>query len=327
MIDIIHAMRCSNGADRFAPAPLFPLWPDDPLHRATAAWTTAPSGDRLRIAVLEPAAPCRGAVLLSAGRSEAIEKYGETAGDLAGRGFAVLIQEWAGQGLSGRYLADPSPAHMVGGWRRPLANLSHLLDLAESFLPKPWIAMGHSMGGGLTALALAEGERRFASAMLCAPMLAPLTRPTPFRVARMAARLMTALGRGDRPARTRPVLADVPFARNVLTHDPARYARIVALFREHPELYVAEPTWRWVEFATGLPAVLLAPGAPERIACPVAVVAAGEDALVDGRAIAAFCARLRSGRLVEIAGAYHEILAETDAVRAVFWRSFDALVG
>ena len=36
-------------------------------------------------------------------------------------------------------------------------------------------------------------------------------------------------------------------------------------------------------------------------------------------------ARLRRGRYVEIPGAYHEILQETDDVQAVFWREFDAL--
>jgi lysophospholipase len=35
---------------------------------------------------------------------------------------------------------------------------------------------------------------------------------------------------------------------------------------------------------------------------------------------------LPNGRLVEVPGAHHEILQETDDIRGVFWEAFDALV-
>jgi lysophospholipase len=35
--------------------------------------------------------------------------------------------------------------------------------------------------------------------------------------------------------------------------------------------------------------------------------------------------RFPRGEYIEISGAYHEILQETDDLRAVFWREFDAL--
>jgi lysophospholipase len=56
-------------------------------------------------------------------------------------------------------------------------------------------------------------------------------------------------------------------------------------------------------------------------------VAAGEERLVDNAKLKAIAARLPHGRYVEIPGAYHEILMETDALRAPLWREFDALAG
>ena len=62
-----------------------------------------------------------------------------------------------------------------------------------------------------------------------------------------------------------------------------------------------------------------------RIGMPVTIVAAGEDKLVDNAALRTVAARLPHGRYVEIPGAFHEILQETDDVQAVFWREFDGI--
>jgi len=52
----------------------------------------------------------------------------------------------------------------------------------------------------------------------------------------------------------------------------------------------------------------------------------GQD-LVDSAGARLVAARMPRGRYVEAPGAYHEVLQETDAIRAVFWREFDALAG
>ena len=65
----------------------------------------------------------------------------------------------------------------------------------------------------------------------------------------------------------------------------------------------------------------------EAIAIPVTIVAAGDDSRVlttDEKAVAA---RIPKGRYVEIAGAFHEILVETDDIRAQFWAAFDETMG
>ncbi|MGH6970770.1 MAG: alpha/beta fold hydrolase, partial [Caulobacteraceae bacterium] len=264
-------------------------------------------------------------VVVSPGRTEAIEKYFETAGELTGRGFVALVHDWRGQGLSKRLLPEPLKGH-ASGYADFLTDYAALIAAFEARLPKPWIAVGHSMGGCLTALALAKGERRFAAAALSAPMLGVFTQPLAPPLTKALARLMAAAGLGGAlvPG-ARLGTPPAAFEANILTHDPARYARNVGQVAAHPALDLGPPTWGWLDFAFAAMGELAhGPGAPN-VAIPVTVVGAGEDRLVDNAAVRATTARFAKGRFVEAPGAFHEILQETDPVRALFWREFDAL--
>ena len=42
--------------------------------------------------------------------------------------------------------------------------------------------------------------------------------------------------------------------------------------------------------------------------------------------MARFANRLKAGRMIQLSGARHELLQETDAIRAQFWAAFDAFV-
>jgi len=262
--------------------------------------------------------------VLSPGRTEPIEKYFETIADLAGRGFVVLAHDWRGQGLSQRLLSDPMKGH-AGSAKDFLADHRALLDAFEPRLPKPWLALGHSMGGCLVLLALASGEDRLAGAALSAPMLAVSTSPWPRAVAHVLVWLAHRFGASQAyvGARYDP-LAD-RFAVEVLTHDRARYERYKAQLRACPDLALSAPTWGWLEFALRAGDALAAPGALERVDIPVALVLAGADRLVVNAASRAAAVRLPQGQCAEILGAFHEILMETDDRRAQFWRAFDRM--
>ncbi len=290
---------------------------------ATAEWFTGAGGVRLRAALFPAAGTPRGSVVLSPGRTEAIEKYYEVAGLLNARGFSVVIHDWRGQGLADRLLPNRLLGH-AAGFKDFLADYAALLAAFEARLPKPWIAVGHSMGGCLTLLALAEGERRFSAAALSAPMLGVRTGAVPRPAARMIAASLASIGQGGR-AVPGPAAATTPFESNIVTHDRARYARNEGLIEACPDLALGMPTWGWLDFAFAATARLAKGAGVPRIAIPVTVVAAGDDVLVDNAALEIVTGRLPAGRYLEVPGAFHEILQETDAVQAVFWREFDAL--
>jgi lysophospholipase len=288
-----------------------------------AWWFDGADGARLRAALLPASGAPRGSVVLSPGRTEPIEKNFETAQRLADGGFAVLVHDWRGQGLSQRALSDRLLGH-AEGYEPFLCDYEALLDTFGGDLPWPWIALGHSMGGALTLLALAKGEGRFAGAVLSAPMMGVLTGQVPRPVARGLASLLTSIGRGGRPV-FGPPGAPAPFEANVLTHDPVRYARNLALVAHAPDLALGLPTWGWLAFAFAAARELERGPGVARVEIPVTVVAAGEEALVDNAAMRGVTARLPHGRFVTIEGARHEILQETDALQAPFWVEFDDL--
>ena len=193
-------------------------------------------------------------------------------------------------------------------------------------MPRPWLAIGHSMGGCLTALVLAMGERRVSAAVLSAPMFGIHLGGVPEPVVRGLAAVSTSVGLGatlvpgsrlDEPA--------APFEDNILTHNAARYARNNALVAAHPDLALGPPTFGWLQFAFHAMDELRTGQGVTQVETPVTVVAAGDDRIADNRLIREVTERFPKGRYVEVPGASHEILQETDEVRAVFWREFDVL--
>ena len=311
----------------FEPAPLVDI-PEDPVPPgAEADWFVGAGGTKLRAALFTPPGRARGSVVLSGGRTEPIEKYFETIGDFMERGFVVLAHDWRGQGLSARELPDRLKGH-AKGYRSFLEDYRRLLDAYADRLPKPWIAVGHSMGGCLTLLALAHGERRFAGAVLSAPMLGLQFGGVSPVAAGAMTWLNVTLGRANRYTlgqAGKPF--DDTFEGNILTHDQRRFARHRAQIRANPDLALGGPTYGWLDFAIRATAFLARPERLRGVTVRVEIVSAGEDKLVDIAAQAAAARNLPQGRQVVVPGAYHEILMETDDMRNIFLRVFDALTG
>ena len=288
---------------------------------AVAEWFTGAGGARLRAALFPAKGAVRGSVMLSGGRTEPIEKYFEVVGELNARGFTVLAHDWRGQGLSQRLLPDRLRGHASGS-DDFVADYAALIAAFEARLPTPWLAVGHSMGGCLTALVLARGERRFVGAVLSAPMLGLYTTPIPPPLARLLAGTLALIGLGGGGT---PGGDAASFETNILTHDPRRYARNVGLVAAHPDLALGAPTWGWLAFAfSAMGELQKGPGVP-KVETPVIIVAAAEDRIVDNAGTRLVASRFPHGRYVEAPGAFHEVLQETDEIRATFWREFDAL--
>jgi lysophospholipase len=279
-------------------------------------------GHRQRSALF-PAADPVGTVVLSTGRTEFIEKYAEVIGELLQRRYTVLIHDWRGQGLSARLLPDALKGH-ADRFHDLVDDYRAMLDHYEAHLPKPWIDLSHSMGGCLVMLVLARGERRLSASIQTAPMLGIKPQRNPFL--RAAVWTMAHAGFANRyalGAEDDPYLAT--FETDRLTHDETRYERTRKLIVEHPDLALGGVTWGWVESA--FEAISWLRRAPEvaRIEIPVTILSAAHEGLVDNEGQQKIASRLPHCRIVGIPGAFHEILMETDDIRAVFWREFEAL--
>ncbi len=291
-----------------------------------AVWTESADGVRLRLAVLGPAtgARCLGTVLLFPGRTEFVEKYGPAATDLARRGFACVSIDWRGQGLSDRMLDDPATGH-VGTFAEYQRDVDALMAAVEAWnLPRPYFLIGHSMGGAIGLRAIHQGLP-VAAALFTAPMWGIRLHPAIRPVARILSALSHATGYGHTYAPgTRPAnyISVTPFADNTLTTDPEMFDWMRQQIAAQPELSLGGPSMSWLNAALReIRELQTLP--PPAIRCE-AWIGSGER-IVDSQSIRALVARWPDGRLVEVAGAAHEIMMERPETRLALYDAAAAL--
>ena len=267
----------------------------------------------------------RASVVLVSGRSEFIEKYFETIGDLQSRGFAVATMDWRGQGLSERLLPVREKGHIrdFGVFR---SDLSVFMDkVVGERLPGPYVLLAHSMGGAPALQMLADGDNRFCCAVLCSPM----TRLYDNLFKQIGVR---ALGEAaSRIGLSRYAIAgtkehSMAFEGNVLTSDRVRHERFRALQAAAPNATIHEPTYGWLRAATQAMDDIHKPGRFENLHTPTLILSAQNDHLVRARdhGWIAKQSPLISRKIIE--GSLHEIMMERDEIRDRFWREFDEFV-
>jgi lysophospholipase len=191
--------------------------------------------------------------------------------------------------------------------------------------PRPVLALCHSMGAHIAMRALAEnGSGPFAAGLLVSPMTG-LRREAMLRSVLMLMPEVPAVEErylfGTGPFL---VLAR-EFHSNFVTHDERRYRFTEDWFAADPRLALGGPTIGWARQAVRSMTAVLAPGYLERIELPLLLLSAGEDRLIDPKTHGPVAARLRRGEHLDIAEARHEIIMETDDIRAGFWQAFDRL--
>ncbi len=302
--------------------------PDNPAPPGGVATTLrAADGMSLRVARWHPAGEPLGSILIGAGRAEFIEKYFETIGELLARRLAVVVFDWRGQGLSGRELDNSRKGH-IDDFSLYERDLDAVVEQTlEPFCPRPWFALGVSMGATVL-LDQARGDRSpFERLALIAPIIDVYGLRFP-RFDRALAETLDTVGLGAAyiPGGGGASKYAKPFAGNPFTSDERRYARTAATVAAAPSLSIGDPTIGWVNAAFRLMARFADPEYPRRVLTPALVFGAGADRIVDSRAVEAFSTRLKAGRSLVVPHARHELLMERDVFRQQFWSAFDAYI-
>lgn len=310
-----------------APLVLLPENPAPP--GAQSQWLTLPEGIRLRAVFWTPDKAGiphpHGTVFIFNGRTEFAEKYFEVAGELIARGFAVATLDWRGQGLSERLLEDPRKGH-IDDFASYGRDLDFFMQETAPHLPRPFFGLAHSMGAHNLLRWLHENPGVFEGVVLSSPMLGLLLGgPSMRQFLRRLVSLMVKFGREHRyvPGGSSEAVDGTPFEQNILTSDPERYARIVALARQEPLLGLGAPTLGWLDAAFRSMEITRATDFLKGIETPLLILGAGADTLVDSEASRLVAKALPHAEFVTVAGSRHEILMERDPFRSQFWRAFD----
>lgn len=286
-------------------------------------------GIALRFALWEPTvADRKGTVCLFGGRGEYIEKYFETIADLRHRGFFVATMDWRGQGGSARLLRNPRKGHVESftDYDKDLA-----IFMREIVLPDcrpPYFALSHSMGGNVLLRAACLKDCWFDRMVLVAPMLRIVELPFSELLTGKLTEVAMFLGLGDAyiPGGNGKATDQKAFAGNDLTSDEIRFKRNKAVLDEAPDLGIGSPTIGWLHAALDSMELVGSFDFPANVHTPVLMLAAGNDKVVDSRAIEELAMQLKAGAQIVIDGAQHEILQERDRLREQVWAAFDAFV-
>jgi lysophospholipase len=253
-------------------------------------------------------------VLLFPGRTEYIEKYGQTAQELADRGLATLAIDWRGQGLADRLLDDALIGHVeaFSDYQKDVAAM--MRAARELHLPRPFFLLAHSMGGCIGLRAVMEGLGVQAAAFT-GPMWGIYVKPHLRTVANLLSRTMPRLGRGHLlpPGTVRtPYVLTEPFDENMLTTDPEMYDMMRDQLRAHPELSLGGPSYVWLREAFTETIHLAGRSAPS---LPTVTFLGSNERIVGVPRIHQRMESWKNGRLEVIEGAEHEVLMEQHALR------------
>jgi len=276
-----------------------------------------PGRGRIRSAWWRPAQGAVATVVLLGGRCEFIERYQELAEYWLDLGYQAFSFDWRGQGLSDRFVPDQ---------RGHIPDFALLRDDLAWLLARevaghqvgPLVLFGHSMGGLLALMALADRLAPVAATILSAPMVAIDTGFWPPGLARVAAGVICRLGFGRHYAfgegDYRP-LTDDALADSLLTHDTGRLQWLRRTLQEQPGLVVGGVTFGWLDAAFRACARVTEPGVPEGIVTPVLVLSAGRDRLVPEASQELLARRLPASVLHRYPQARHEVLNEISPIR------------
>jgi lysophospholipase len=278
----------------------------------------------------------RGICLLLQGLTEYLEKYEETADELVARGFLVVSMDWRSQGASERVRSGNRAGHVrsFDEYDSDMAAATIQVEAmqkerAEKGLAAlPVIALAHSMGAHILLRFMHEHPRRFAAAVMTAPLLGVQTGKYSLDYTRWLTFLLNLRQPSSRLIYTvedRDPLT-LPFEGNLVTSDRGRYERNRAFLKAQPFLRIYGPTFGWLGAAFQSMDRMSRSDYAQSINTPLLIFGAERDRLVTNQATRDFVKRLPNATYIEIEDAEHEILMEKDSIRARFWSEFDAFV-
>ena len=269
-------------------------------------------------------------IVIVPGRSESYVKYQELVFDLDKQGFDSVVIDHRGQGLSTRLTKN-----RLQGYVEKFDDYAHdLQQLLKQVLPEKYpqhqqgsYMLAHSMGGSIALRYLQLYPHNIKALSLSAPMITIASGGVPHWLASALVKSGNTINRW---------LSDTPwyffgqndnnirsFEENRLMHSKPRFQRFRSLYQQQAELKLGGVTFHWLAQAINNSQQLFAD--IDKLSLPIQILQAGEEKIVDNDAQDRFCQQLNSvnnnacpsGKPIQIAGAYHELLFEIDEYRDV----------
>lgn len=279
-----------------------------------AFWVRTRDDKRLRVATWPGRNVSRGTLLIFPGRTEYIEKYGRTVSRLAEKGYATIIVDWRGQGLSDRMALDPRMGHVVRFEDYQL-DVETVLRSAETLdLPKPWNLLCHSMGASIGLRAQSTGLPVQTSAFL-SPMWAlrlPAWKQFAARGLAWAANTKSHAAVYAPSTNAESYVQGQDFQGNRLTQDPNMYAYFINQAQTLTDHQTGGPSLQWLGAALKENGYLSRVAPPTK---PTLVLCGADDELIDVAAVRRVANSWTIAQFKLVQYGRHDLLCEAPEIR------------
>ena len=269
-----------------------------------------------------------GAVVISHGFSESIEKYKEVIFYFAASGYQVYLADHPGHGRSLRYTDHPCMVHIdhFESYTRALHDFvtKVVIPSAGSL---PLFLYGHSMGGCIAASYLETYPKVFRSAVLSSPMLGINMGPFPEPCAHALGFLMTKTGNGSRYAPGQKAFCKGERFEDSCSSCFERFHYYHEKRERIPLLQTSGSSYAWAYESLCACRKILKKGNCEKITVPLLVFRSASDSLVKPSAISRFVSKVPSARLITISGSRHEIYNSPSCVLEPYYREIFTFLG
>lgn len=269
----------------------------------------------------------KGTVIILQGRSEYIEKQFELTANLLEMGYDVLAFDWRGQGGSSRSLENTNVGY-VDDFDEYVEDLMEILQ--QVALPDcrgPLHILAHSTGSLVALMAAPKIGNKISRMVLCSTFLGIGKQPISEPLIRLLSGGLTSFGLGEALLTGRdPELPKWDRATNIHTNSKENFDRNRKFARDFPELCIGGATASWVFAACKAFDRVKDPDFHSQITIPILMINAGNDVVVRNQENEFLARQLRSGSLLTIEGARHEIWQELPIYREQLLAAFSAFV-
>ena len=189
------------------------------------------------------------------------------------------------------------------------------------------ILFAHSMGGAVAARYIEEHPKVFERAILSSPMFRMQTGKYPWWVAKMTADFYVRTKRGEHYAAGQTGFDSRPDFEHSSCISRERYDYIFEKRLKNSRYQTNGSTYGWLLAAMRATETLMRKKNLERIKIPVLIFIAGNDHMVDNRAIAVFENRVETASLVCMPASKHEIFNADYQTRCRYYQEiFDFIM-
>lgn len=253
-------------------------------------------------------------IVISPGRSESTVKYAEMIYELKDKNVDILVIDHRGQGFSSRLCHCPRRGH-VQKFQDYFSDLEiATLWAKEKKEYRKVILLAHSMGSLIGLGAQIKNKSLFDAMVISSPMLKIKTKGVPNFVAKFLALGFLLIGKGEKVVYEAVEDEDL-FNINDQTNCSSRFSFHQKLKRSYPQIKHGPPTVQWL--FESLKATRFIWKKRKELSCPILLLQAGNDLLVDNKRQDQFSLQIPNCRIIRLKNAKHEIIQEKEEIRSL----------